>query len=317
MRRRRARRGRVTRSRRTSSSGCRRGSARTCAPSDDLRALPLTTRPTTRRALERDPPYGDLLGVPREQVARVHFSSGTTARPTPVAWTGRDLGRWADLYARMAWSQGVRPGDVHQCLFSYAWFVGGLGATAGYTRARSHRPSRGIGRHRAADRHDLPLRHDVDRRHAVVRAPHRRGGREPRRDRCSESRVRHVMVGGEPGGAVDGTRARIEDEVGRALLRRLRLPRVPADRLGVRGAGRRPPRRGLRPCRGPRPGDRRAGPRRGARRARADAPRQAGLPARTLVDRRHRRARHVAVRLRAHARAPARRRSRAAPTTCS
>jgi phenylacetate-CoA ligase len=180
---------------------------------DELRALPLTTKADYQAAIDRDPPYGDLLGVPRDRVARVHFSSGTTARPTPVAWTHADLARWAGLYARMAWSQGVRPGDVHQCLFSYAWFVGGLGATAGYTElgatvipggsADTERQVETILRFGTTSLGGTPsfLLH-------LAEAADRLG--RP----LAESSVRHVMVGGEPGGAVAGTRALLEERFG-------------------------------------------------------------------------------------------------------
>jgi phenylacetate-CoA ligase len=177
---------------------------------DDLRDLPLKTKADYEAAIDRQPPYGDLLGVPPDRIARVHFSSGTTARPTPVAWTVRDLDRWAELYARMAWSQGVRPGDVHQCLFSYAWFVGGLGATAGYTllgatvlpagSADTERQIDTIFRFGTTSVGGTPsfVLHIAETAEGLGR---------PLRD----SAVRHVMVGGEPGGCVDGTRARIEE----------------------------------------------------------------------------------------------------------
>ena len=180
---------------------------------DDLRALPITTKADYQAAIERDPPFGDLLSVPRDRVARVHFSSGTTSQPTPVAWTARDLERWAELYARMAWSQGVRPGDVHQCLFSYAWFVGGLGATAGYTllgatvipagSADTERQIDTIFRFGVTSVGGTPsfLLHLAEAAAALGRPLH-------------ESRVRHVMVGGEPGGAVAGTRALVEERWG-------------------------------------------------------------------------------------------------------
>jgi phenylacetate-CoA ligase len=180
---------------------------------DDLSALPFTDKAAYQAAVERDPPYGDLLAVPREQVARVHFSSGTTSRPTPVAWTRADLDTWAELYARAAYSQGVRPGDVYQCLFSYAWFVGGLGATAGYTRLGATVIPGGSG--------DTERQIDTIHRYGVTAV----GGTPSFLLHLAEaarhlgtplrySAVRHVMVGGEPGGAVPATRAVIELEWG-------------------------------------------------------------------------------------------------------
>jgi phenylacetate-CoA ligase len=176
---------------------------------DDLAALPLTTKQDFLAAVERRPPYGDLLVVEPADVARVHFSSGTTAAPTPMAWTVRDLDRWAALYARAAQSQGVRPGAIYQCLFSYAWFVGGLGATAGYQRlgatvipggsGDTNRQIETLFRFATTDVGGTPsfLLH-------LAEAAQRLG--RP----LSDGSVQRVMAGGEPGGAVDGTRAAIE-----------------------------------------------------------------------------------------------------------
>src|SRR3546814_5450269 len=79
--------------------------------------------------LQAEPPYGSLAAVKPGEAVRVHFSSGTTARPAPVLWTQADIDRWAELYCRYLYAQGLRRGDVFQCMFNYAWFVGGLGAT--------------------------------------------------------------------------------------------------------------------------------------------------------------------------------------------
>ncbi|MEU8639420.1 AMP-binding protein [Amycolatopsis sp. NPDC048633] len=180
---------------------------------DDLQALPVTTKADYQRSLENSPPYGDFLAVPREQVARVHFSSGTTGSPTPVCWTKDDLDRWAELYARAAYSQGVRPGDVYQCLFGFAWFVGGLGGTLGYTKLGATVIPGGSG---DTDRQiDTLFRYGTTAvggtpsflLHLAARA--RELGRP-----LTDSPVRHVMVGGEPGGAVAATRALIEREWG-------------------------------------------------------------------------------------------------------
>lgn len=180
---------------------------------DDLAALPTTGKADHQRSIDDHPPYGDLLAVPREEVARLHFSSGTTGAPTPVGWTRADLDRWAGLYARAAHSQGVRPGDVYQCLFSYSWFVGGLGATLGYTRLGATVIPAGAGdterqvdtifRYGTTAVGGTPsfLLHLADRARELGRP-------------LADSPVRHVMVGGEPGGAVPGTRELIEREWG-------------------------------------------------------------------------------------------------------
>lgn len=180
---------------------------------EDLAALPFTSKKDFQRSLEDSPPYGDFLAVPRERVARVHFSSGTTGSPTPVCWTTEDLDRWAELYARCAYSQGVRPGDVYQCLFGFAWFVGGLGGTLGYTKlgatvipggsGDTERQIDTIFRYGTTAVGGTPsfLLHLADRARELGRP-------------LADSSVRHVMVGGEPGGAVAATRALIEREWG-------------------------------------------------------------------------------------------------------
>jgi phenylacetate-CoA ligase len=97
---------------------------------EDLRRLPLTRKSDYLAGLEADPPFGSFRAVSAAEAVRVHFSSGTTAQPAPVLWTKPDLGRWADVYARYLYAQGLRSGDVFQCMFNYSWFVGGLGFTA-------------------------------------------------------------------------------------------------------------------------------------------------------------------------------------------
>src|SRR5690606_22551725 len=93
---------------------------------DDLRSLPLTRKSDYQAALQEEPPFGSMLATHPAEVVRIHFSSGTTSKPTPDCWTAFDLERWTDLYARLAYSHGVRRSDVYQCLFNFSWFVGGL-----------------------------------------------------------------------------------------------------------------------------------------------------------------------------------------------
>jgi phenylacetate-CoA ligase len=75
-------------------------------------------------------PFG-LLAVPREQAARVHASSGTTGKPTVVAYTRNDIDNWAELMARSIFAGGGRPGDLVHIAYGYGLFTGGLGAHYG------------------------------------------------------------------------------------------------------------------------------------------------------------------------------------------
>ena len=102
---------------------------------EDLKSLQDLARfPFLMKSHLRDHyPFG-LLAVPREQVARVHASSGTTGRPTVVGYTQRDLETWAGLVARSIYAAGGRPGQMVHIAYGYGLFTGGLGAHYGAER---------------------------------------------------------------------------------------------------------------------------------------------------------------------------------------
>jgi phenylacetate-CoA ligase len=102
---------------------------------DDLKALAdLAQFPLTDKKTLRDNyPFG-LFAVPREQVVRIHASSGTTGKPTVVGYTRRDIDNWADLVARSIRAAGGRRGDIVHVAYGYGLFTGGLGAHYGAER---------------------------------------------------------------------------------------------------------------------------------------------------------------------------------------
>ncbi|MFJ9370035.1 phenylacetate--CoA ligase PaaK [Nocardia sp. NPDC101769] len=95
----------------------------------DLAKFPFTTKADLRANY----PFG-MFAVPREQVSRIHASSGTTGQPTVVGYTANDLGHWADLIARSLHAAGVRSSDVVHIAYGYGLFTGGLGAHYGAER---------------------------------------------------------------------------------------------------------------------------------------------------------------------------------------
>jgi phenylacetate-CoA ligase len=101
----------------------------------DLRDLADLARfPFTAKADLRDNyPFG-MFAVPREQVVRVHASSGTTGRPTVVGYTRDDIDTWAEVMARSIEAAGGRPGDLVHVIYGYGLFTGGLGAHYGAER---------------------------------------------------------------------------------------------------------------------------------------------------------------------------------------
>ena len=102
---------------------------------DDLKTLAdLAKFPFTSKAdLRANYPFG-LFAVPREQVVRVHASSGTTGKPTVVGYTQGDIDHWANLVARSLRAAGVRQGDMVHVAYGYGLFTGGLGAHYGAER---------------------------------------------------------------------------------------------------------------------------------------------------------------------------------------
>ncbi len=102
---------------------------------DDLKSLAdLSKFPfTTKKELRENYPFG-MFAVPREQVVRVHASSGTTGKPTVVGYTQGDIDRWADLVARSIRASGGRRGDMIHVAYGYGLFTGGLGAHYGAER---------------------------------------------------------------------------------------------------------------------------------------------------------------------------------------
>ncbi len=96
---------------------------------DDLAKFPFTLKSDLRDHY----PFG-LFAVPREQVVRIHASSGTTGKPTVVGYTRRDIDTWAELMARSLRASGTRAGDIVHVAYGYGLFTGGLGAHYGAER---------------------------------------------------------------------------------------------------------------------------------------------------------------------------------------
>ena len=97
---------------------------------EDLARFPFMTKTDLRDHY----PFG-LFAVPRNKLARLHASSGTTGKPVVVGYTRNDLDNWANVVARSLRAAGVRPGDMVHNAYGYGMFTGGLGAHYGIERA--------------------------------------------------------------------------------------------------------------------------------------------------------------------------------------
>ena len=96
---------------------------------DDLAKFPFTTK----QDLRANYPFG-MFAVPREQIVRIHASSGTTGKPTVVGYTARDIETWSQVVARSIYASGGRPGMIVHVAYGYGLFTGGLGAHYGVER---------------------------------------------------------------------------------------------------------------------------------------------------------------------------------------
>lgn len=99
---------------------------------DDLTALgDLSKFPfTAKQDLRANYPFG-MFAVPRDQVKRIHASSGTTGQPTVVGYTENDLKNWGQVVARSLRAAGMQPGDLLHNAYGYGLFTGGLGIHLG------------------------------------------------------------------------------------------------------------------------------------------------------------------------------------------
>ncbi len=95
----------------------------------DLAKFPMTSKSDLRENY----PFG-MFAVPREQISRLHASSGSTGQPTVVGYSANDIDMWADVMARSIRAAGGRPGDRAHIAYGYGLFTGGLGAHYGAER---------------------------------------------------------------------------------------------------------------------------------------------------------------------------------------
>ena len=112
--------------RRMDEMGVKPGHIRTL---EDIRLLPLTVK----QDLRDNYPFG-MFAAPMDQIVRIHASSGTTGKPTPVAYTQRDLETWSELMARSLAAGGAHRGDIVHVAYGYGLFTGGLGVHYGAER---------------------------------------------------------------------------------------------------------------------------------------------------------------------------------------
>jgi phenylacetate-CoA ligase len=174
----------------------------------DLALLPLCSKADLREAQEHHPPFGDHLAVGADEVKLVYQTSGTTGRPCLIALTPADAAMWWTIGTRSYRATGMFP--HHSVLVS----MGAGPFVAGHTHGSVDR----TGARRvpvapgdtarvldaaAAGLFDTIVATPSFVLHLAERC--RRDGTDP-----AGLGIRHVVSGGEPGGGIPATRARIE-----------------------------------------------------------------------------------------------------------
>tara|TARA_Y100001954_G_scaffold238583_1_gene306930 strand:+ start:100735 stop:102039 length:1305 start_codon:yes stop_codon:yes gene_type:complete len=92
----------------------------------DISLLPFTVKQDLRDQY----PFG-MFSVPKDQIVRIHSSSGTTGKATVVGYTQRDIDNWGQLMARSFMAAGATASDSVHNAYGYGLFTGGLGAHYG------------------------------------------------------------------------------------------------------------------------------------------------------------------------------------------
>ena len=160
------------------------------------------------------PPFGSYLGVDRDQVARVHGSSGTSGVPTMYGVSHRDWARCGQAMAMGLWCAGFRPGDMVQVTFPFTMFFGGWGNVQALELLGAGCFPTGS---MVATERQIEFLHalDVD---AVIATPsylaHLAHRAEELGTPVRDTRVELALVGGEPGGSIPAVRSRLREQWG-------------------------------------------------------------------------------------------------------
>ena len=172
--------------------------------------IPVITKKMLVADQEANPVFGSYTKeFPQDQIARIHGSSGTSGKPTLYGVSQRDWDRSADVHAMAQWCAGIRPDDLFQVGFPFSLFFGGWGVIQGAERIGATLFPLGV---IDSERHlELLFRLQAT---AFSATPsyclHLLSIAERMGLDVANGPVRHLLVGGEPGGSLPGTKELIE-----------------------------------------------------------------------------------------------------------
>ncbi|MBI4589942.1 MAG: phenylacetate--CoA ligase family protein, partial [Candidatus Rokubacteria bacterium] len=183
---------------------------------DDFRKVPVLTKQELREDQAAHPPFGSYLAIPREEVHRIHGTSGTTGKPTAFAIGRDDWRRIANAHARIMWGFGLRPSDTVFFGSFFSLYMGGWGALLGVERLGATAFPFGAG---VPGQTLMALRWLKEMKPSAfygtpsyglyVAEKARQEGINPR-----EFGLRILFFSGEPGAGIPSTKRRIEEAYG-------------------------------------------------------------------------------------------------------
>ncbi len=176
---------------------------------EDLRRIPFTTKEELRASQEAEPPLGDFACVDPVDVVRVHLTSGTTGKPLALGYTTEDLLTSSRIGARSFWAAGARPDDTLLHCLGYGFYTGGLVDHQSLEATGATMVPVGLGQTARllelwADLRPTALFSTLTYPLYLAEAA-QEAGLEPGR-----LGLRKLIVAGEPGGQLAGTRQRLE-----------------------------------------------------------------------------------------------------------
>jgi phenylacetate-CoA ligase len=184
---------------------------------EEFTQLPILSKEEIRIEQEQHPPYGRFLCIPKDQVFRVHGTSGTTGKPTVFGISRDDWERIAEAHARILWGAGLRPQDIVMVAAVFSLYIGSWGALVGAERLGATCFPFGGGApgqtERAAEWAAMvkPTALYTTPSYALYLAEVAKGmGLNPRED----FNFRLMFFSGEPGASVPATRKLIQDTYG-------------------------------------------------------------------------------------------------------